>query len=127
MHNMNNIPKLTEKEEEVMSFFWQKGRLAIREVVALYPEPQPHFNTISTYVHILEKKGYLAREKVGNSLSYSPTISVEEYRKSTMNGVIRRFFDNSYMKIVSSFVQEDEISVDELKELIKMVEQNKKK
>lgn len=127
MHNMNNIPKLTEKEEEVMTFFWQKGCLAIREVVALYPEPQPHFNTVSTYVHILEKKGYLSREKVGNSLSYSPTISVEEYRKSTMKGVIRRFFDNSYMKIVSSFVQEDEISVDDLKELIKMLEQNKQK
>ena len=48
---MNNIPKLTEKEEEVMTFFWQNGKLAIREVVALFPEPQPHFNTVSTYVH----------------------------------------------------------------------------
>ena len=124
---MSSIPKLTEKEEEVMSFFWHKGRLTIREAVALYPEPQPHFNTISTYVHILEKKGYLTREKAGNALTYSPAISVETYRKSTMKGVIRRFFDNSYLKIVSSFVQEDEISVDELKELIKIVEQNKRK
>lgn len=53
---MNAIPKLTEKEEEVMAFFWQRGTLTIREVVAAYPEPQPHFNTVSTYVHILEKK-----------------------------------------------------------------------
>lgn len=124
---MSNIPKLTDKEEEVMTFFWQHGRLAIREVVGLYPEPQPHFNTISTYVHILEKKGYLMREKVGNSLAYSPKIRVEEYRKSTMKGVMRRFFDNSYMKVVSAFVQDEDISLDELKELIKMVEQNKKK
>lgn len=124
---MSTIPKLTEKEEEVMTFFWQKGKLAVRDVVALYPEPQPHFNTVSTYVHILEKKGYLTREKVGNSLAYSPTIGIEEYRKSTMKGVIRRFFDNSYMKIVSSFVKEENISVDDLKELIKIVEQNKDK
>ena len=124
---MSTIPKQTEKEEEVMTFFWQKGKLTIRDVVALYPEPQPHFNTISTYVHILEKKGYLTREKVGNSLAYSPTIGIEEYRKSTMKGVIRRFFDNSYMKIVSSFVKEENISVDDLKELIKIVEQNKDK
>lgn len=124
---MNNVPKLTEKEEEVMTFFWQKGKLAIRDVVALYPEPQPHFNTISTYVHILEKKGYLTREKMGNSLVYSPAIEMEEYRKSSMKGVIRRFFDNSYMKVVSALVKEEEISVEELKELIKIVEQNKEK
>ena len=124
---MSNIQKLTEKEEEVMTLFWNNGKLAIRDAVALYPEPRPHFNTVSTYVHILEKKGYLTREKSGNSLVYSPTVGIEEYRKSTMKGVIRRFFDNSYMKIVSTFVNDDNISVDELKELIRMVEQNKNK
>lgn len=110
-----------------MTFFWQKGKLAIRDVVALYPEPQPHFNTISTYVHILERKGYLSREKAGNSLIYSPAVELDDYRKSTMKGVIRRFFDNSYMKIVSTFVHDEQISVEELKELIKIVEQDKKK
>lgn len=124
---MSTITKLTEKEEEVMTFFWQKGKLSVRDVVELYPEPQPHFNTISTYVHILEKKGYLAREKSGNSLVYFPAVALEDYRKSTMKGVIRRFFDNSYMKIVSSFVHDENISVDDLKELIKLVEQNKNK
>lgn len=124
---MSYIQKLTEKEEEVMTLFWNNGTLAIRDAVALYPEPRPHFNTVSTYVHILEKKGYLTREKSGNSLVYSPTVGIEEYRKSTMKGVIRRFFDNSYMKIVSTFVNDDNISVDELKELIRMVEQNKNK
>ena len=124
---MSSLQKLTEKEEEVMTFFWQKVKLAIRDVVALYPEPQPHFNTISTYVHILERKGYLSREKAGNSLIYSPAVELDDYRKSTMKGVIRRFFDNSYMKIVSTFVHDEQISVEELKELIKIVEQNKKK
>lgn len=122
---MATIAKLTEKEEEVMTVFWQCGALTIRDVVAHYPEPRPHFNTVSTYVHILEKKGYLSRQKVGNSLTYSPVIGLEEYRKSTMRGVIRRFFDNSYMQIVSTLVRDEDISVDELKELIRMVEQNK--
>jgi len=124
---MTAIPKLTEKEEEVMTIFWQRGTLSIREVVDTYPEPQPHFNTISTYVHILEKKGYLTREKSGNALRYSPAIEMEAYRKSTLTGVIRRFFDNSYMKIVSTFVKDESISVDELKELIKIVESQKNK
>lgn len=110
-----------------MTIFWQSGALSIREVVATYPEPQPHFNTISTYVHILEKKGYLMREKSGNALRYFPVIEMEAYRKSTLTGVIRRFFDNSYMKIVSAFVKDENISVEELKELIKIVESQKSK
>lgn len=122
---MAAITKLTEKEEEVMTIFWQHGALSIRDVVALCPEPRPHFNTVSTYVHILEKKGYLSRQKVGNSLSYSPLVGIEQYRQCTMKGVIRRFFDNSYMKIVSTLVHDENISVDELKELIRMVEQGR--
>lgn len=122
---MTEIVKLTEKEEEVMTYFWRKGALTVREIVQAWPEPQPHFNTVSTYVHILEKKSYLQRSKDGSALKYAPAVSVEDYRRATMKGVMRRFFDNSYMKIVSAFVQEESVSVEELKELIKMVEQNK--
>ena len=119
---MNSIPKLTDKEEEVMARFWLKGPLTVREVVAAYDEPQPHFNTISTYVHNLEKKGYLVRNNSGNALLYSPAIARENYRQLTMRGMIRRLFDNSYLKIVSSLVQDEKISVEELKQLIDMVE-----
>lgn len=122
---MSTLQKLTEKEEEVMTFIWQHGQLTIRQILELYPDPKPHFNTTSTYVHFLERKGYLSRTKVGNALVYSPIISVEEYRRDTMKGVIRRFFDNSYMKIVSALVKEENVSIDELKELIDIAEKNK--
>lgn len=124
---MTDLQKLTEKEEEVMRHYWRNGLMTVREVVDCYDDPRPHFNTISTYVHILENKGYLHRQKRGAALCFEPAISVDQYRKMAFKGMISRFFDNSYRNVVSAFVKEEAISVDELKEIIEMIEQQKSK
>lgn len=111
-----------------MSFFWNKSPLTIREVVESYPEPRPHFNTVSTFVTILEKKGYLTRTKHGISSYFTPTIPKESYGAKTMMGVLRRFFDNSYLSAVASLVKEKSMTKEELKELIDLVDkQNENK
>lgn len=121
----SELPKLTDKEEELMRIFWLHGALSVRQALDFYPDPRPHFNTISTFVHILENKGYLGREKKGVSLSYYPAIDVEAYRRTKVKGVISNFFGNSYMSVVSALVKDESISVEELKELIAMVENEK--
>ncbi|MCM1451536.1 MAG: BlaI/MecI/CopY family transcriptional regulator [Clostridium sp.] len=124
---MSEFQKLTEKEEEVMRHYWRKGGMTVREVVDCYDEPRPHFNTVSTYVHILESKGYLKREKRGAALCYIPAISIDEYRRFTLKSVISKFFDDSYRNIISAFVKEEAVSVDELKEIVEMIENQKAK
>ena len=52
-------------------------------------------------------------------------MSRDDYRKGTLRGVISKYFDNSYRGVVSMLVQEEKISVEELKELIKQVEGGK--
>ena len=58
---------LTEKEAPIMHMLWENGSMFVREMVELYPEPKPHFNTVSTLVRILEDKGYVGHEVVGTS------------------------------------------------------------
>ena len=53
--------KLTAKEEQLMTLFWEHGDLFIRDLVALLPEPRPHYNTVATLVKFLEEKGFLER------------------------------------------------------------------
>ena len=113
---------LTAKEEEIMGFFWEKGPLFVKEMVEFYDEPRPHFNTISTYVRSLEEKGYLAHRGFGNTYQYYALVSREDFKKKTLRGVISKYFNNSYLGVVSSLVREEEISLDELKELIREVE-----
>ncbi|MDR0961721.1 MAG: BlaI/MecI/CopY family transcriptional regulator [Mediterranea sp.] len=113
---------LTAKEEEIMGFFWEKGPLFVKEMIAFYEEPKPHVNTLSTIVRGLEEKGYVAHHTYGNTYQYYAVVEREEFSKSTLKNVIGKYFGNSYLKAVSSLVQEEQITLDQLKQLIKEVE-----
>ena len=116
------MQKLTNKEEELMQFFWQYGAMFVKDVVLLYDEPKPHFNTVSTMVRTLETKGFLDHEAFGNTYRYRPIISQEEFSKGVLGNVVTRYFENSYKRSVSAHIEEEKNSIDELEELIRMVQ-----
>ena len=119
------MKKLTNKEKEIMDLYWQYGPMFVRELQEHSDEPRPHFKTLSTIVRILEREGYLDHKQYGNTYQYFPVISEEEYGRSSIAGVIKNYFNDSYLSAVSSFVKEDKISLEELKELIDQIENNK--
>ncbi len=119
------MEKLTRKEEEIMELFWQNGPMFVRELLERYPEPRPHFNTLSTFVRGLEEKGYVSHEALGNSFRYFAAVKREDFNKKTLFGVISKYFNNSYLGAVSSLVHEEKISLDDLKQLIRDVEEGK--
>lgn len=114
--------KLTAKEEEIMSYFWDRGALFVREIVLIYGEAKPHFNTISTIVRSLEERGFLAHEVLGNTYRYFPVVSADDFRQSQLTGVVDKYYNNSYLGVVSSFIEEEKIPLEELKRLIAEIE-----
>lgn len=120
------MKKLTRREEEIMNLFWNKGAMFVRELVELYEEPRPHFNTLSTMVRTLEANGYLSHKAYGNTYQYYPVVTREEYAGSTFKGLISNYFNNSYLSAVSSLVKEEKITVEELKELIEQIEKDER-
>lgn len=121
------MKKITTKEEEVMNLFWEKGPMFVREMLEFYDEPKPHFNTVSTYVRELEVKGYLGHKAYGKNYQYYPLINREEYKSLTLSNVVDNYFNKSYLSAVSSLVKEENISIGELKQLIKDVEEGNNK
>ena len=119
---MKTMKRLTTKEKEIMDLLWQHGPMFVREMLEHYDEPRPHFNTVSTTVRILEKKGFLGHKQFGTSFQYFPTVTEREYGRSSLTGIIKNYFDDSYLSAVSSFVKDEKISVEELKELIEQIE-----
>lgn len=79
------MEKLTAKEEEVLGLFWKKGPLYVREIVELYEEPKPHFNTISTIVRALEEKGYVGHTSKGKSYQYYAIVAEEDMGKKSLS------------------------------------------
>jgi predicted transcriptional regulator len=118
---------LTKREEEIMNIFWEKGKLFVKDLIEDLPdEPKPHYNTISTIVRGLEEKGFVGHEQFGNTYRYFALISMDEFRKNTLKKLVGKYFDKSYASVVSMFVQEEKISLEEIQELIRQAKASKK-
>ncbi len=113
---------LTDKEAEIMQMLWQGKPLYVREMLELYADPKPHFNTVSTTVRILEEKGYVSHEVVGGSHRYYAVADIDDFRRRSLSEVIGNYFNNSYRNVVSALVEDEKISLDELREIINMIE-----
>lgn len=108
-----------------MNALWEHGHMFVREILALYPEPQPHFNTVATTVRILEGKGYVAHEEIGASHRFHAIARKEDFREKTLADVIKNYFGNSYKNVVSALAEEEKISADDLREILSMIESKK--
>lgn len=119
------MKNITTKEEEIMNFFWAKDKLFVKEILDFYPEPKPHYNTISTMVRALEEKGYLGYQSFGNTYQYYPIISMDEFNRQNLRSMIHKYFGNSFKRVVSALVEEEDLSLDELRELISEIEKKR--
>ena len=58
-------------------------------------------------------------------LAYYALVSEKEYKSSALKEVISQYYNNSYVNVVSSFIEEEGLSVDELKALIDQIQRGK--
>lgn len=118
------MKKLTDKEMEIMDVLWQNGALSMRDIVEKLPEPQPHFNTVSTFVRRLETSGMISHKELGaRFFLYEAAVTREKYAETMNRESVGKLFHGSYMDFISCLVEQQEVSIDELKELIRMVEE----
>lgn len=106
--------ELTRAEEQIMQVLWRLGRGLVKDVLAELPEPQPAYNTVSTIVRILEKKGFVSYKAYGKTHEYFPLVSRNEYRQTCLRSLVRRFFGNSPQELVSFFAQDRHLSLEDL-------------
>lgn len=116
------MKRLTNREEEIMTIFWEQGASFVKDIITILPDPKPHYNTVSTIVRGLEEKGYLGYEQFGNTYRYFAIISRDDYSKYTLKSIVNKYFKKSYSSVVSLFAEENDISAEDLKNIIKEIE-----
>ncbi|MDY8134302.1 BlaI/MecI/CopY family transcriptional regulator [Aquimarina sp. 2201CG5-10] len=116
------MEKLTNKEEEIMQVLWKLEKAFAKEVQAEL-KISVHYNTVSTIIRNLEEKGYIGHKAFGKTHQYFPVITKEQYRNQFVNKAMTEYFNNSYKNMVSFFAKEEKISADELREILKVIEQ----
>src|SRR5690242_17658384 len=117
--------KLAKREEQIMQVFWDLENAIIKEVIPHLPDPKPHYNSVATMVKILEEKGFLDHETIGNVYRYFPVINREDYQRHFMKDIVSQYFDNSYPRMLAFFAKEQNLSEEELKEIIKLIKSGK--
>ena len=123
--NVEAQQELTKAELELMQVIWDKEKVLVHDILDVLPEPKPAYNTVSTIVRILEQKGFVGHKAItARCFQYFARISREEYRGGSLEGVVNKFFGKSYLSAVSALVKSEKVSVEDLKELIREVEQN---
>lgn len=120
------MQKLAKREEQIMQACWNLGHAFIKEIIQEMPDPKPHYNTIATMVKILEDKGFLEHETIGNIFRYYPVISKSTYQSHAMKDIVSQYFDDSYPSMLAFFAKEQKISEAELNEIIELIKSNKK-
>lgn len=117
--------KLAKREEQIMQVFWYLQKAFIRDAIPLLPDPKPHYNSVATIVKILEEKGFLDHETVGNVYCYFPVITREDYQKHAMKDIVSQYFDNSYPRMLAFFAKEQNLTEEELNEIIQLIKSQK--
>jgi predicted transcriptional regulator len=116
------MKELTKAEEQVMQVLWGIGQGFASDIMAAFPEPKPAYNTVLTIIRILEKKGFVKHETFCKANRYQPAISKEEYSENFLGSVVERYFNNSYLDLVSAFAKKENFTLEEIEELKKLIE-----
>ena len=113
---------LTKAEEEIMQILWRLRHAYVRDILEELPEPKPAYNTVSTIVRILEKKGFVDYKAHGKTHEYFPIIAEDKYKRFTLNTMLKGYFNGSFQNLVSFFAKENNLSAAEVEKLLGEIE-----
>jgi len=115
------VQKLTKAEEEIMLALWNLKEAVVRDVMAELKDPDIPYTTVSTVIRVLEKKGFIGHRSVGNTYLYYPLISKKKYLNDFLPSILRKYFNGSFAEMASFFAHENDMSLQDLSEIIDAV------
>jgi len=127
MKRNKSLPTLTKAEEEVMHIVWQLDRCLVRDIMDKLGNPEIPHSTVSSVVRILEKKGFVDHKAYGKTHEYFPIVTKEEYAQHGVSSLVEKYFGGSPKQLVSFLVQRENMNLKELNEIMKLLENQKKR
>jgi len=112
------MKELTRAEEQIMHVLWALKKAYVKDIIERLPSPKPAYNTVSTIVRILEKKGFIDHEAFGKTHLYRPLVAKEDYTQAFLKNFVKDYFGDSYQELVSFFARDKALTVSELEEIL---------
>jgi len=121
------MKELTKAEDQIMQILWTLEKAFVKDIIEQMPDPKPAYNTVSTIVRILEKKGFIGYKAYGKTHEYFPLIQKEKYTHFYLNNMVKGYFNGSVQNLVSFFAKENKMDVQDIDLLMKQLEELKTK
>jgi predicted transcriptional regulator len=121
------MKELTRAEEQIMHVLWALKKAYVKDIIERLPSPKPAYNTVSTIVRILEKKGFIDHEAFGKTYLYFPLVAKEDYTQAFLKNFVKDYFGDSYQELVSFFARDKALTVSELEEILTALREEIKK
>jgi len=128
--NQESMKELTKAEEQVMQVLWKLKKAFVKDIIKELPlknGKKLEYNTVSTIVRILEKKEFVSHKAYGKTHEYFPLVDKSNYSNFYLNSFIGRYFGGSFEKMVSFFVKQNNIDLDNYEDLMKYAEEQEAK
>jgi predicted transcriptional regulator len=115
--------RLTRAEEQVMQILWEIGEGMTKDVIARFQDPKPAYNTVSTVIRVLEKKGFVNHKAYGKTHVYHPVVEKDSYARMQFMGLMKDYFNNSFPRMAAFFAREKNLDISEMEDILKMTEE----
>ncbi|HRX29592.1 MAG TPA: BlaI/MecI/CopY family transcriptional regulator [Saprospiraceae bacterium] len=118
--------RLNKLEEEIMNVLWDMKGAFPKDIMAHLSEPIPPYNTVLSAVRKLESLGYVEYTVHGKSHKYHPKLKKSEYGASIFRNLFHGLIGGSKESLLSFFMKEEDVDIEELKKLVEKIEKNEK-
>lgn len=118
--------KISEAELEVMKVLWEENPLTSKEIIKRLHHMAWSDNTIKTFLNRLLNKGSIKYKAEGRTYLYSPTISYDKYLSKENKNFLNVIYNGATNLLISKFIEEEELSDEDIKELQDMLENKRK-
>jgi BlaI family transcriptional regulator, penicillinase repressor len=115
--------KLTKAEEQVMQILWRLKKGLVKDMLDEFPEPKPAYNTVSTIIRILEKKGFIDHKAYGTTYEYFPLVEKDEYAGIHFQDFMKNYFNGSFPRMAAYFASENNLSMKDMELILKRTEE----
>ena len=110
-----------------MQVLWKLKQAFVKDIIKELPadsktEKKPAYNTVSTIVRILESKGFVGHKAYGKTHEYFPLIEKSKYSNFYIKNFLGRYFGGSFEKMVSFFVKQNNMDLNDMEALMKYME-----
>lgn len=125
---MENLPQISDAEFEVMNLIWKYAPISTNEITDRLAKTKAWSpKTIFTMLSRLEKKGAITHEKEGRVFVYTPRVPREDYLEAQSRTLADRFFDGAMKQMVFSFLEQKELTAEDLEELRQILDKKRRK